>query len=99
MLDIILEKTDERSEDLVCDIVNGLDIEALHYTLKEFYELMNDPKVKEKGYNDEAETGLFHTYHALVHITDYGVPPEIIGKSEVCIVSCMYRYVAYMHLR
>ena len=85
---MMLEKTDERSKYLVRDIVNGLDIEALHYTLKEFYELMNDPKVKEKGYDDEAETGLFHTYHALVHITDYGVSPEKIGKSDYQICTC-----------
>ena len=80
LLDVMLEETDERSKYLVRDIVNSLDIEALHYTLAEFYELMNDQKVKEWGYNDEAEKGLFRTYHALVHITDYGIPPEKIGE-------------------
>ena len=81
LLDVMLEETDERSKDLVPDIVNGLDIEALHHTLREFYELMNDQTVKEEGYDDEAEKGLFQTYHALVHMTDYGISPKRIGES------------------
>ena len=81
LLDVMLEKTDEKSEDLVRDIANNLDIEALHHTLVEFYELKNDQEVKDNGYDDEAETGLFRTYHALVHLTDYEVSREKIGES------------------
>ena len=82
LLDVMLEKTDEKSEELVRDIVNHLNIGALHQTLVEFYELKNDQRVKDKGYDDEAETGLFRTYHALVHLTDYGVSKEKIGWSS-----------------
>ena len=37
--------------------------------------------MKKAGYNDEAEAGLFCTYHALVHLKDYGVPQEKIGET------------------
>ena len=82
LLDVMLEETDERSKDLIPDIVNGLDIDALHHTLREFYELMNDQTVKEQGFDDEAEKGLFQTYHALVHMTDYGISPKRIGRNK-----------------
>ena len=81
LLDVMLEKTSEKSTGLIKDIANNLDIEALHLTLMEFYELMNDRTVKVKGYNDEAEAGLFRTYHALVHLMDYEVPKEKIGAN------------------
>ena len=81
LLDVMLEKTSEKSTGLVQDIANNLDIEALHLTLVEFYELMNDRTVKDKGYDDEAEAGLFRTYHALVHLTDYEVTKEKIGAN------------------
>ena len=82
LLDVMLEKTSEKSKDLVRDIANNLDIEALHLTLVEFYELKNDCVVKKNKYDDEAEAGLFRTYHALVHLTDYGVPKEKIGGNN-----------------
>ena len=87
LLDVMLEETDENSKYLVRDIANSLDIEALHHTLVEFFELKNDQKVKKWGYDDEAEKGLFRTYHSLLHITDYGIPAEKIGEGK-------YRYVA-----
>ena len=81
LLDVMLEKTSEKPTDLVKRIAINLDIEALHLTLVEFYELMNDHIVKDEEYDDEAEAGLFRTYHALVHLTDYEVPKEKIGAN------------------
>ena len=78
LLDVMLEKTSEKSTGLIKDIANSLDIEALHLTLMEFYVLMSDRTVK---VNDEAEAGLFRTYHALVHLMDYEVPKEKIGAN------------------
>lgn len=83
LLEAMLEETNEKTKDLVREIVNGLQIEALHDTLMEFYELMNSQEVKQAGFDDEAETGLFRTYHVLVHLTDYGVAPEKIGECDV----------------
>ena len=76
----MLEETNKKTRSLVRDMVNGLQIEALHDTLSELYELMNHPTVKKEGYDDEAETGLFRTYHVLVHLTDYGIPKERVGE-------------------
>lgn len=80
LLEVMLEETNKSTRSLVRDIVNGLQIEALHDTMYEFYVLMNDKGVKEAGFDDEAETGLFRTYHVLVHLTDYGVPAERVGE-------------------
>ena len=82
LLDVMLEETDKKSGDLVRDIVNHLNIEALHQTLVEFYELKNNKRVKVQKYDDEAETGLFRTYHALVRLEDYGISKEKIGGSR-----------------
>ena len=82
LLEAMLEETNEKTKDLVREIVNAVQIEALHDTLVEFYELMNDQAVKDAGFDDEAETGLFRTYHVLVHLTDYGVPQEKIGEID-----------------
>ena len=90
LLDVMLEETDENSKHLVRDIAKSLDIEALHHTLVEFYELMNDQNVKKWGYDDEAEKGLFRTYHALIHITDYGISAEKIGKSKHVVLFQLY---------
>ena len=82
LLEAMLEKTNEKSAELVNEIVNGLQFEVLHDNLMEFYELMNNPTVKDMGFDDEAEAGMFRTYHILVHLTDYGVPMEKVGESR-----------------
>ena len=81
LLEAMLEETNAKTKDLVGEIVNSLDIENLHETMADFYFLMNDEKVKRESFDDEAETGMFRTYHVLVHLTDYGVPPEKIGET------------------
>ena len=86
LLEVMLEETNEKSLELVKEIAGSLDIPALHDTLADFYELKNDPEVKQKGFDDEAERGLFRTYHALVHLMDYNIPTTIkeqIGKCGV----------------
>ena len=80
LLEAMLEETNACSKELAGEIQNALQIEALHDTMVELYELMNDPRVKAEGFDDEAETALFRTYHVLVHLTDYGVPMEKVGE-------------------
>ena len=82
LLEAMLEKTNAKTKDLVKEIVNSLQIDALHDNLAEFYSLMNDTKVKKEGFDDEAETGMFRTYHVLVHLKDYGVSAEKIGETH-----------------
>ena len=43
---------------------------------------MNSKKVKEAGYDDEAKTGLLHTYHALVCLAEYEVPSKKVGEKS-----------------
>ena len=81
LLEAMLEETIAKTKDLVGEIVNSLDIDNLHETVADFYSLMNDEDVKRQSFDDEAETGMFRTYHVLVHLTDYGVIPEEIGET------------------
>ena len=86
LLEVMLEKTSEKTSELVKEIAGALDIPALHDTLADFYELKDNQEVKRKGFDDEAERGLFRTYHVLVHLTDYNIPTTIkeqIGKCGV----------------
>lgn len=84
----MLEETNVKTKDLVGEIINSVDIPALHETMADFYSLMNDDGVKKAGFDDEAETGMFRTYHLLVHLTDYGVSSEKIGKTQM--ILCNY---------
>ena len=86
LLEVMLEKTSEKTSELVKEIAGALDIPALHDTLADFYELKDNQEVKRKGFDDEAERGLFRTYHVLVHLRDYNIPSTIkeqIGKSGI----------------
>ena len=84
LLEVMLEETSEKSSELVMEIAGSLDIDALHDTLADFYELMNDTEVKKMGFDDEAERGLFRTYHILVHLRDYAIPSSIKEQTSEC---------------
>ena len=83
LLEVMSEKTSEKTSELVKEIAGALDIPALHDTLA---DLKDNQEVKHKGFDDEAERGLFRTYHVLVHLMDYNIPTTIkeqIGKGGV----------------
>ncbi len=74
------EETNDKTKELVAEVYVALDIPAVHDTLADFHELMNDTEVKRQGFDDEAERGLFRTYNVLVHLSDYpGVQAECLG--------------------
>ena len=78
----MIEETSDKTKELVVDIAGALDVPAVHDTLVDFHELMNDPEVKKEKFDDEAERGLFRTYHVLVHLSDYpGVSADQLGTS------------------
>ena len=81
---MMLEETSDKSSELAKEIAGALDIAALHDTLADFYEFMNDPQVKRLGFDDEAKKGLFRTYHILVHLSDYKIPSSIKEQTGVC---------------
>ena len=51
----------------------------LHGLLAQFSAWKDDRNVQRQGFDDEAEQGMFRTYHVLVHLTDYGVPAKKVG--------------------
>lgn len=99
LLEVMLEETSDKSSELVEEIAGSLDILALHDTLADFYELANDPEVKQLGFSEEAERGLFRTYHVLVHLGDYKIPSSIkeqIGECEG-VVRCAWHLATVQH--
>lgn len=46
LVEAMLEETSEKTKELVSEIVGVLDIDALHDTLLDFFELMNDDEVR-----------------------------------------------------
>jgi len=91
LLEVMLEETNDKSSELAEEISGSLNIAALHDTLADFYEFMNDPKVKRLGFDDEAERGLFRTYHILVHLSDYAIPSSIKERSGEWEISGLWK--------
>jgi len=81
---VMLEQTSDKSSELAEEIAGSLNIAALHDTLADFHEFMNDQEVKRLGFDDEAERGLFRTYHILVHLSDYAIPSSIKEQTGEC---------------
>ena len=79
LLEGMLEETSLKTKELVTQFSGGLDIEALHGTLIDFYKLKHDKELIQDEYDDNAERGLFRTYHILVHLNHYGIPMEQLG--------------------
>ena len=81
LLEAMLEETSDKTKELVLEIHGGLDMPAMYDTLVDFHELMRDPEVIAESFDDEAERGLFRTYHVLVHFADYpGLKLDTIGQ-------------------
>ena len=81
LLEVMMEETSDKSSELAKEIACALDFTALHDTLADFHELMNDPKV---GVDNKAKRGLFRTYHILVHLRDYTIAPTIKEQIGGC---------------
>ena len=76
----MLEETDRKTKELAQEIAGSLDVGALHDTLCDFRALMQDRRVKDAHYDDNAEGAMFRTYHCLVYLTHYEVPAETVGE-------------------
>ncbi|XP_065910466.1 inositol 1,4,5-trisphosphate-gated calcium channel ITPR1-like [Dysidea avara] len=71
VLEMMLEETHPKSQDLAVSVHKTVDIEALHSTLAYFYYLRQDGTIKTLGLDDNAERAAFTTYHILVHMADF----------------------------
>ena len=93
LLEAMLEETNRSTGELAKEIAGGLDVGALHDTLCDFHALMQDRDVQRAQFDDDAEKGMFRTYHILVHLSHYGVPASDLGERGVPNV----RTVMYQH--
>ena len=59
----MLEETDRKTKELAQEIAGSLDVGALHDTLCDFRALMQDRRVKDAHYDDNAEGAMFRTRH------------------------------------
>ena len=82
LLEVMLEETNKKTKELAMEIAGSLDVGALHDTLCDFRTLMQNRQVQEQHYDDNAENGMYRTYHCLAYLTRYGVPAESVGESH-----------------
>ena len=68
----MLEETSSGTKELARRVADNLDRDAVHNTICDFYQLKEEPKVKERKFDDDAERGLFRAYHILKRLEDYG---------------------------
>ena len=80
LLEGMLEETSLETKDLVTRLSGGLDVDALHGSMVDFHKLMLDKELIEDEYDDNAERGLYRTYHILVQLKYYGVPEKVVGQ-------------------
>ena len=79
----MLEETHDKTRELARGVHCTLDKAAAHCTLAFFYRCTLDPEVREEGFSDEADKGLFRTYHILVHLADYpGISLQQLGEDS-----------------
>lgn len=89
LLEGMLEETSPKTKDLVTRLSGGLDIDALHGTMVDFYKLKSDKELKKDEYDDNAERGMYRTYHILIQLQYYNVPLEL-GMYLKVTVNCEY---------
>ena len=73
LVEAMLEETSSHSQALAREIAGSLDLAAIYDTMGDFYELMQDREVRQAGFDDEAERGLFRAYHIMKHLQDYQI--------------------------
>ena len=89
LLEVMLEETSHQKKDLVQQITEVVDVDALYHTLADFYKLKDDPEVERKYFDDDVERELFRTYHILVHIKQLS-QYLCITSLQCYILSAMY---------
>lgn len=66
LLEVMLERVDDRTEQLAKQITDVLDIRALQYTMLDFFALKDDKHVKKSKADDNAIRALFKTYSVIL---------------------------------
>lgn len=86
LLRSMLEETSLSTKELATQLSRGLDVEALHGTLVDFYQLRSDRDLIKDEYDDNAERALFNTYHVLIQLNYYGIPMKTLGQYTIILI-------------
>lgn len=68
LLEAMIERVSMGTEKFTLQITEGLDIQALHYSLVDFFILKDDEELKKKEVDDNALRALFKTYSVIKHL-------------------------------
>ena len=82
LLNVMLEKISIHSEMFSHQIAGWLDVEALCWSLFDFYKLKDNPGLVKLKYDDDALRALFKVYHILRHLENTGeISEDELSKS------------------
>ena len=70
ILEVMAEKTSSQKEDITHQIYEGLDINALHWSMVDFFTLRHDHDIVSMQLEDNAERALFSAYNVCMYIAD-----------------------------
>ena len=75
LLDALLEEITNKASKLPQQIAEGLDMNALHWSMLDFYDLKGDQDLIDLEVDDDAYRALFDCYKVVVHLVDIGIAP------------------------
>ena len=82
LLDALLEEISNKTSKLSQQIAEGLDMNALHWSMLDFYELKGDHDLIRLEVDDNAYRALFDCYKIIMHLVDIGIAPlETLSES------------------
>lgn len=82
LLDTLLEEICNKTSKLSHQIAEGLDVQALHWSMLDFFILKSDPDLIKLQVEDNAYRALFGSYKTIMHLVDTGVAPlESLSKT------------------
>ena len=91
LLDALLEKISTKTFKLSQQIAEGLDINALHWSMLDFYELKGDQDLIRLEVDDDACRALFDCYKIIMHLVDIKIAP-LETLSELTFIRLLIKY-------
>ena len=83
LLDALLEEISNKTSELSHQIAEGLDIQALHWSMLDFFVLKSDPDLIKVQSDDNAYRALFDCYKIIMYMVDEGIAPlDSLSKLE-----------------
>lgn len=85
LLDALLEEISNKTSKLSHQIAEGLDMQALHWSMLDFFVLKGDPELIKLKVEDNAYRALFGSYRIIMHLVDTGVA-SLDSLSKTCTI-------------